>query len=179
MPTKAALVEIEEVPFGIRKTLEQMEKLSIRGARDPFVIMNAMRLVNALGIPRKAYLKEIEALLQYAQGIHPEFGGLRYARDPREVMESPRMTEEYGHGDASDLAVWLAAHLLAIGHGPVRFVAISAKDRPDDFVHVYLHYGNPEGKRFRWIALDPTVEEPMGWEYPDAAKKVYYDVGKQ
>jgi len=180
----AAVVELDpREHFGLIKQLQEMERLVLVGAKDPFIVKNAMRIVSAFEprIARKAYLQEIAALLQYAQGIHPTLGGLRYQRDPYEVTSIPSYVEEKGGGDAAELAVWLAAHLLAIGHGPLRFVVISdsSSRRPDDFVHVYLHYGNPESDRVRWFALDPTQEKPMGWEYPNPGKKAYYEIGAE
>lgn len=177
---EGAVVELDPKDhFGLIKELQKMEELALVGARDPFVVKNAMRIVIEAGIPRKAYLQEVEMLLLYAQGRHPTLGGLRYQRDPFEVSSIPSYVEEKGGGDAGELAVWLAAHLLAIGNGPVRFVIISDKRRPDDFVHVYLQYGNPESDRVRWFSLDPTMPKPMGWEYPNSAKKAYYEIGQE
>lgn len=176
---EGAVVELDpKEDVGIIRELERMEKLALVGAKDPFVVKNAMRIVIEAGIPRKAYLQEVEALLKYAQGRHPTLGGLYYVRNPIETMTSPAMVERHGAGDATDLSVWLAAHLLAIGNGPVRFVVASTAERPDDFVHVYVQYGNPESDRIRWFSLDPTMEKPMGWEYPNPGKKAYYEVGR-
>jgi hypothetical protein len=186
---KATLYKIPEGDEGTEATVEKMAELIDKGSCDPFVIKNAMRIVRAYRprIARKDYLGEIRALFSYAQETHPTLGGLelRYFKDNwhREKLQSPRRTEEFGGGDCDCIIIWLGAHLLAIGHGPVRLVVVAADPtRPDEYSHTYLWVYHPEGNavdpkdKTRWIPLDPTVDKPMGWEVPSPFRKAYYEV---
>jgi len=184
---KGTLFNIEDSDRGTEATVEKMAELVKKGSFDPFVIKNAMRIVRAAGVPRKAYLKEIEALFRYAQGTHPTLPGLRYFKDTwhAEKLQSARRTEEFGGSDCDDLVIHLGAHLLSIGHGPIRLVVVAADpQRPDEYSHVYMWVAHPEGNAVdpedgsRWIPLDPTVGKPMGWEVENPFRKAYFQVSR-
>jgi len=182
---RGTLYEIPDSDEGTEITVQEMANLVKKGMLDPFVIKNAMRVVRAAGVPRKAYLKEIEMIFRYAQGTHPTLPGLRYFKDTwhAEKLQSAKRTEEFGGSDCDDLVIWCGSHLLAIGHGPVRLVVVAADPgRPEEFSHVYLWVKHPDGNavdpedQSRWIPLDPTVGKPMGWEIESPFRKSYYEV---
>lgn len=182
---RGTLYEIPDSDEGTEATVQEMARLIKNGMLDPFVIKNAMRIVRSAGVPRKAYLKEIEMLFRYAQGTHPALPGLRYFKDTwhAEKLQSAKRTEEFGGSDCDDLVIHLCSHLLAIGHGPVRLVVVAADPgRPEEFSHVYCWVKHPEGiavdpeDQSRWIPLDPTVGKPMGWEIENPFRKSYFEV---
>jgi len=174
---------MSDLPADTERLLRAMEALALNGSMDPAVRKNAMRIVLEYepSIPRKAYIKEIQALFEYAQGTHPTLKGLKLLKQIGAVA-SPPATEKRGGGDAADLAVWLAAHLYAIGHGPARYVVVSTKQKPDLLSHLYVQVRHQDGPFLdredgsRWLPLDPTVSHPMGWERAEQGKKVFFDI---
>lgn len=177
-----------DLPIGTRKTLEHMARVALEGSSDPFVRKNAKAIVQTYKVQEGALLYvlfplEVRALFEYAQGTHPTLGGLQNERNPRsaETLRTPRLTEQHKGGDVEDVMVWLAAHLMALKYGPIRFVVIAAdKHSPDEFSHVYIHLATPEGPIVEdgrhWLSLDPVVDEPMGWEYQEPTLKAFLEI---
>lgn len=183
------LYDIPDSDKGTEATLTKMAELAWKGRVDQFVIRVAMKIVQAAEIPRKQYVKEMESLFRFCQQTHPGISRnqqLRYYKDPyhAEKLSSPRRTIEFGGGDCDDLTVCLGSMLMALGHGPVRFVVVAADaDRPDEFSHVYCWVRHSEGKAVdpedgsHWIPLDPTVSKPFGWEVKeDVFRKAGWNV---
>ena len=71
-------------------------------------------------------------------------------------------------GDCDDMTILLGSMLLATGH-PVRLILAGFRpNKPHAYSHIY-----PEvNVRGRWIAIDATVDHPMGWAPPAIWKRV-------
>ena len=117
------------------------------------------------GLPQKAYNAEINTLFEFVRDK------IRYMRDVNQVetLQTPDVTLSLGYGDCDDKSVLLATMLETTGH-PARFVAIGTK--PGRFQHVYVE--TLSGKK--WIPLDPTEPQPMGWKPANEAEKMRVNI---
>lgn len=145
-----ALFDIPSGDAGTRATLRAMRALVRRYRTDSRVRQTATELVAA--VPQKSWTSEVSAIFAYVRD------GIRYIRDTRgvETVHSPVATMERGQGDCDDKSVLLAALLESIGH-PTRFVAVGF-DPLGPFSHVYVETRIGP----RWVALDPTMDWPVG-----------------
>lgn len=139
-----------------------MSRLVQAGKKNPVVRTKAAELSQTL--PQKSYIGEIANLFDYVQN------GIRYIRDPREVemLHAPEQIILQEWGDCDDKCVLLASLLESIGH-PTRFVAIGTK--PNTYQHVFV--ATRVGSK--WMALDPTEPQPMGWKPPNVAAVMVKD----
>lgn len=116
-------------------------------------------------LPQKAHNLEIKTLFEYVRD------NIRYMRDVNgvETLQTPDVTVKLGYGDCDDKSILLAAMLEATGH-PARFVAVGTK--PGRFQHVYVE--TLSGRR--WIPLDPTEPQPMGWKPANVVEKMRVNI---
>ncbi|WP_176560175.1 transglutaminase-like domain-containing protein [Brevibacillus dissolubilis] len=118
----------------------------------------AIDILLQAAVPAKAYLQEIETLFRWVQRK------IRYTKDPYrlELLTSALRILQLRIGDCDDMTVLLGSMLESIGH-PVRLVVAGYnRNNPNLFSHVYLEVYI----RGHWIALDPTMSYPMGWQAP-------------
>ena len=111
-------------------------------------------------VPEKNSRAEIARLFYFVRDR------VRYTRDIRgiETLQTPEKTLEYMQGDCDDQVTLLAAMLEIVGY-QCRFVAIGYE--PHRFSHVYLEVDAAQpGMPAKWIALDPTEKQALGWEPP-------------
>jgi transglutaminase-like putative cysteine protease len=95
---------------------------------------------------------------------------IRYTRDifRVELLHTARRMLELQAGDCDDMTILLGAMLLATGH-PVRIALTGFNPtRPHVYSHIYPEV-NVNGK---WIALDATMDRPMGWAPPALWKRI-------
>lgn len=67
--------------------------------------------------------------------------------------------------NCDDQVILLGAMLQSIGY-PIALKVIESVDSTHGWNHIYLLVGVPPSAPQRWIPLDPTVSQPMGWELP-------------
>lgn len=107
-------------------------------------------------VAAKDFVGEINAVFQYVQQ------NIRYLQDINnvETIQTPEATLTLGQGDCDDFSTLLASMLESIGH-PCRFTAVGF-EVPGEYDHVFIQtlIGT------RWVALDATEPEPMGWTPP-------------
>lgn len=140
---------------GTLSTTRYIIKLVKQGATDFCVRQKAIQIFRAYRIAPKDFLGEIAALFDWVRK------NVRYTRDvfKVELLHSARRMLELKAGDCDDMVILLASMLEATGH-PVRLVLVGTNPRRKDlFTHIYLE----TSYKGRWIALDPTMEKPMGW----------------
>lgn len=120
--------------------------------------------------PEKDCMAEVRALYDAVKDPRSKFA-IRYVRDTviGDVFTAAKRTLLVNNGgDCDDFCVTLGALLMAIGH-PVTVRVIRTKDKLT-WNHVYLttpkQFDEPEPV----VALDPTVDKPMGWEAPGASE---------
>ena len=134
------------------------------GAKDFYVRQKAIQIFRAYNVPPKDRLGEVKALFDFVRR------NIRYTRDifRVELLHSPRRMLELRAGDCDDMTILLGAMLVATGH-PVRLVLAGfRRQKPHAYSHIY-----PEvNVRGRWIAIDATVNHPLGWAPPAVWKNV-------
>src|ERR687891_93643 len=155
------------VPKGTKGTLVTARIIAqmIRGgAKDFYVRQKAIQIFRAYGVRPKDRFGEAAALFDWVRR------NIRYTRDifRVELLHSARRMLELQAGDCDDMTILLGAMLLSTGH-PVRLVLAGFRPtRP----HVYSHIYPEVNVRGRWIALDATVDRPMGWAPPALWKRI-------
>ena len=88
--------------------------------------------------------------------------------NPVEILHTARQIAAQGYGDCDDYCV-LGGALFVICGFPIRLVIIATSPRkPRRFSHVYLHVRGAGG----WVPCDPVnTANPIGWEFPNPARK--------
>lgn len=150
---------------GTLKTVGHVANLVKEGAKDFGVRQKAIDILFESGIQPKDYWGEIETLFEWVKR------NVRYTRDIHrvELLHSARRMLELRAGDCDDMTILLAAMLKSIGH-PVRLVLAGFNPkRKKLFTHIYLEVFH----KGQWVALDPTVNRPMGWAPPADHKQTF------
>lgn len=155
------------IPKGYRGTLataDQIVRLIDQGKRDFCVRQHAIEVYRRYGVGPKDFFGEISALFDWVRR------NVRYTRDIHrvELLHSARRLLELKAGDCDDMVILLASMLEATGH-PVRLVVVGSNPKKKWlFSHIYLQVSH----KGRWLALDPTMNRPVGWEPRAATKKI-------
>ena len=122
-------------------------------------------------VPSKSWRDEVKAIFEAFRDPSSPIG-VRYVRDAigKDQYTNVEKTLRTKAGDCDDHASALCALLGSVGYS-TKLRPISAKGAGGSASHVYAVAGVPPGPPERvqeWIALDSTVDKPMGWEAPDA-----------
>lgn len=157
----APRIRICRVPKGKPGTLVTARLIAqmIRdGAKDFYVRQKAIQIFREAGVPAKDRWGEVCALFHWVRRH------IRYTRDifRVELLHTPRRMLELQAGDCDDMTILLGAMLMSTGH-PVRLVLTGFRpNRPHSYSHIFPEV-NVCGQ---WIALDATMDRPMGWTPP-------------
>ena len=160
-------IQILRVPRGRLGTLATAEIIGclVRdGAKDFYVRQKAIQVFRSYGVRPKNRFGEVCALFDFVKR------NIRYTRDifRVELLHSARRMLELRAGDCDDMTILLGAMLLSTGH-PVRLVLAGfRKNKPHSYSHIYPEV-NVSG---RWIAIDATVDKPVGWSPPVVWKRI-------
>jgi Transglutaminase-like superfamily len=103
-------------------------------------------------VPPKDFGGEIVALFYFVRDE------IRYTLDPRGLEQLHHAEEvlRQGAGDCDDMVILLGAMLESIGH---RTKTFAMGFEPGHLSHVILKVWY----KGRWVALDATMDEPIGW----------------
>ncbi|HEY8224588.1 MAG TPA: transglutaminase-like domain-containing protein [Pyrinomonadaceae bacterium] len=160
-------IRIIRVPTGTRGTIATagiIARLIREGAKDFYVRQKAIEVFRAYGVRPKNRFGEVCALFDFVKR------NIRYTRDifRVELLHSARRMLELRAGDCDDMTILLGSMLMSTGH-PVRLVLAGfRKKKPHAYSHIY-----PEVRvSGRWVALDATVNKPIGWAPPALWKRV-------
>jgi transglutaminase-like putative cysteine protease len=136
---------------GTVQTLRMMRALVGQYKRAGDIRENTLALI--AGLPPKDWAGEVNAVFSFVRDH------IRYVRDIHgvETLQTPLVTLDVQAGDCDDKSTLLATMLASIGH-PTRFVAVGY-EKPGSYSHVYVETRIGT----RWIPLDATVLQPMGW----------------
>jgi len=153
---EAGIITIPDGAAGTREVLKLMRKLVRMGKLDPAMMLKAQEIVRH--IPGKAWMAEIRAIFNWVRS------NITYRLDTNdvEVIALASIVIAKGQGDCDDMCIVLATLLESIGH-PCAFRAVGF-DRPGDFTHVVCMTRPMDSQR--WLSLDATEPEPMGWFPP-------------
>jgi transglutaminase-like putative cysteine protease len=160
-------IRVVRVPRGRRGTIASaglIAKLIREGSRDFYVRQRAIEIFRAAGAPPKDRWAEVCSLFYWVRS------NVRYTRDTfrLELLHTARRMLELRAGDCDDMTILLGAMLLSTGH-PVRLTLTGfQRKRPHSYSHIYPEV-NVRGK---WIALDATMSQPIGWAPPALWKQI-------
>lgn len=160
-------ISLIRVPHGDRGTLATARiigRMIGDGAKDFVVRQKAIQIFRIAGARPKDRFGEIRSLFEWVRR------NVRYTRDifRVELLHTARRMLELRAGDCDDMTILLGAMLMSTGH-PVRLVLAGfRKKKPHCYSHIYLEV-NLGGN---WIALDATMERPMGWAPPALWKRI-------
>jgi transglutaminase-like putative cysteine protease len=160
-------ITVLRVPSGNAGTLATagiIAQMIRDGAKDFRVRQKAIEIFRIAGVAPKDRFGEIRALFEWVRR------NIRYTRDiyQVELLHTARRMLELRAGDCDDMTILLGAMLMSTGH-PVRLaLAGFRKRKPHSYSHIYLeaHLGGS------WIALDATMDRPMGWAPPAMWKRI-------
>ncbi len=158
---------VRRVPRGTRGTLvtaRLIARLIRDGAKDFYVRQKAIEIFRAHGARPKDRFGEVCALFDWVRR------NVRYTRDifQVELLHTARRMLELKAGDCDDMTILLGAMLKSTGH-PVRLVLVGFQpDRP----HVYTHIYPEANVSDKWVALDATMNKPIGWAPPALWKRI-------
>ena len=159
-------ITLLRVPSGNRGTLATagiIGRMIRDGAKDFLVRQKAIEIFRIAGVAPKDRFGEIRSLFEWVRR------NIRYTRDifRVEFLHTARRMLELRAGDCDDMTILLGAMLMSTGH-PVRLILAGfRKQKPHCYSHIYLE-ANLGGN---WIALDATMERPMGWAPPALWKR--------
>jgi len=160
-------INVLRVPRGTTGTLRTAKiitRLVQAGAKDFYVRQKAIEVFRAYDVKAKDRMGEVCALFDFVKR------NIRYTRDifRVELLHSARRMLELRAGDCDDMTILLGAMLFSTGH-PVRLVLAGFRpDRPHAYSHIY-----PEvNVRGRWMAVDATMDKPIGWAPPALWKRI-------
>lgn len=154
------------VPRGTTGTLttaKMIAQLVCEGAKDFLVRQKTINVFRRYRIPAKDRFGEVCAVFDWVRR------NIRYTRDilGTELLHTARRMLELRAGDCDDMTILLGAMLRATGH-PIRLVLVGFRpSRPHIYTHIYPEV-NVSGK---WIPIDATVKQPMGWAPPALWKR--------
>src|SRR5215831_5317724 len=155
------------VPHGDRGTLVTARiigQMILDGAKDFYVRQTAIAIFREYRVPPKDRWGEVWSLFDWVRK------NIRYTRDifRVELLHTARRMLELRAGDCDDMTILLGAMLVATGH-PVRIALTGFNpNRPHVYSHIYPEV-NVKGK---WIALDTTMDRPIGWAPPALWKRI-------
>jgi hypothetical protein len=162
---KIFFCRVPKGPAGTLATASIIARMILSGAKDFYVRQKAIQIFRRYRIPPKDRPGEIAALFDWVRR------NVRYTRDIYrvELLHTARRMLELRAGDCDDMTIVLGAMLLATGH-PVRLALVGFRPhKPHAFSHIYLEVR----LNGRWVPLDPTVDQPMGWAPPALWKRIY------
>jgi transglutaminase-like putative cysteine protease len=159
-------IRIVRVPKGTRGAIASaslIAKLIREGARDFYVRQKAIEIFREASAAPKDRWAEVCALFNWVRK------NIRYTRDifRTELLHTARRMLELRAGDCDDMTILLGAMLISTGH-PVRLALAGFRaNKPHGYSHIY-----PEVYvKGKWIALDATMNRPMGWAPPALWKR--------
>jgi transglutaminase-like putative cysteine protease len=158
---------VHRVPRGTRGTLATarlIARLIREGSKDFYVRQRAIDIFRSLGVRPKDRFGEVCAIFDWVRR------NIRYTRDifQVELLHTARRMLELRAGDCDDMTILLGAMLMSTGH-PVRLALTGfQRHKPHTYTHIYPEV-NVLG---RWIAIDATVDQPIGWAPPALWKRI-------
>jgi transglutaminase-like putative cysteine protease len=161
-------VQVIRVPHGNPGTLETariIARMICEGAKDFYVRQKAIEIFRAFRVPPKDRWGEVRSLFEWVRR------NIRYTRDifRVELLHTPRRMLELRAGDCDDMSILLGSMLLSTGH-PVRLVLVGFRPHKP---HIYSHIYPEVNVCGRWIPIDATVSQSIGWAPPALWKRIY------
>ena len=157
-------MRVPKGPPGTIASARLIANLIREGARDFYVRQKAIEIFREAGAQPKDRFGEVLSLFHWVRR------NIRYTRHifRVELLHTARRMLELRAGDCDDMTILLGAMLVATGH-PVRIALTGFRpNKPHVYSHIYPEV-NVKGK---WIALDTTMDRPIGWAPPALWKRI-------
>lgn len=127
-------------------------------------------------VPEKNCLAEVKAIFDAVRNPKSKYR-MRYVRDAvlaDVFVDAERSLMNNHGGDCDDYAIAIGSMLMSIGH-PVRLRVIATRrsgvpDKDAPWAHIYLLTPAKFDDNSKWIAVDGSMDKPLGWEAPGAAE---------
>lgn len=152
-----SMVSGESIDIDERVSLMIDQVLDSRSQKKVYQILGTI----VKDLPARDWNAEVAAIFHWVQQ------NVRYTRDPSgiELFRTPRAVLSDGIGDCDDMAIMLAALLMAAGYR-CRFRVVGFTE--GSYEHVYVAAGIPPGEPNeepeKWLPLDPSQPNEPGWE---------------
>lgn len=164
--TKQIYVNSSTIDDRIDLIFDEIEQ----GKADPVI----RKILGAIlqDVPERDYQGELQAIFNWVKK------NLRYTHDPHrlELFQKPRRAIELKLVDCDDMAIIIGSMVQSIGY-PLRLRVIGVSSNQPE--HIYALAGVPPTENNEdiqeWVAMDTTVDQPMGWEYPHNQLKFLED----
>lgn len=153
----------------VEDRIEQIANLIDEGKEDVSIRQLTTDLIRRGQVRERDYQGELGAVFKYVRS------NVRYIHDPHELdtYQRARRTVEMKAGDCDDMTILIGAMTQTIGY-PLRLKVVAFEG--DEYEHIYPLAGVPPASPRRWISMDATVKNPLGWEVPRSevsASKVF------
>ena len=150
----------------LKDRLKLIADLIRKGKQNPDIRKLAGEILHAANTPGKDWQGEVTAIFAY---VHDN---IRYTRDVAglDTYQRSVRTLEMKIGDCDDMAILLSALLGAIGY-PIRLKVVSISG--GDWDHIYPLVGMPPFRPETWMALDASIDNPMGDELPYKREAIF------
>ncbi len=128
-------------------------------------------------VPEKNCIAEVRAIFDAVRNPRSKYR-MRYVRDAilaDVFVDAERSLMNNHGGDCDDYSIAIGSMLMSIAH-PVRLRVIATRrrgvaDADAPWAHIYLltptKFDDPNAK---WIAVDGSMDKPLGWEAPGASE---------
>lgn len=151
---------------GTEQTLAEMAKIVRRDSRDPAIVALARQIV--AGVAPHDEQGEVKAVYDYVKRA------IRYVQDPADTewVQDTRRSLDFGSGDCDDKATALGSLLGAIGFNSRFTVCGYDSDPLAQYDHVWIQ----TMVAGRWLDLDASEDEYVGWRTEGCARLGAYQI---
>jgi len=146
--------------------IEVISKMIKAGKANPDIRKLVSKILHDRSVEGKDWNGEVEAVFEWVRE------NVRYTRDTEglDTYTEPLKTVDLGIGDCDDLSILLGSMLGAIGY-PSKLKVVSMTG--DGWDHVYPLIGMPPFAPAKWIALDASIELPLGSEVVSKEHRIF------
>lgn len=164
-------VDLSRIPDGIlgtESTIDKMKRLAREAYKDERINRLARMLI--ANCPPRDYSCEANSIFEWMQSsfrwnrlpFHPQEALQRLQTPSETLFDAPSRS-----GECASLSCALAALLMSVGFRVAYVTAGANAGDPNDFEHVYVSALVND----TFVALDPSYDNPAGWEHPAAKVK--------
>lgn len=159
-----------EIADNIEDRIDMIFEEIDSGKRDPVIRQLLSEILK--DVTEKDYEGELQAIFDWVRK------NIRYTRDPHnlELFQKPSRIIELGLADCDDLSIIIGAMVQSIGY-PLRLRVIGVQSADPE--HIYPLVGVPPSENnlesIQWVAMDASVNQPIGWQLPQNQLKSAVD----
>jgi len=133
-------------------------------SKDPFIRGFTVQILKQARVPYSGELGQLMAVYNWVKR------NIKYRKEEKDIIYSPKKTISMGFGDCEDVSAVLSSMLGSLNF-PIK-LKVTATRPGKDFNHVLVLAGTPKNKPRRWYILDATWKG-VGPEPPYHKEKVF------